>query len=191
MKAAPVSTPGEETIMPHVPTLVFSPAKILVPTDFSASSHAALQMATDLAKIYNAEIFLLHVVPMFPTGEGTEYFPETQYLNYGRGHAERRLTAHVAELTSRGTRACFAVEVGNDVVANIMMVIEREHVDMVVLSTHGLSGWRPVVFGSIAEKVIKLVQCPLLLFHSGAETAMLEQFQVAQELTNTAAISNS
>jgi nucleotide-binding universal stress UspA family protein len=47
-----------------------------------------------------------------------------------------------------------------------MEVIEREHIDMVVISTHGLSGWRPMVFGSIAEKVIKLVQCPLLLLHS-------------------------
>jgi len=39
-------------------------------------------------------------------------------------------------------------------------------VDMVVISTHGISGWHPLVFGSIAEKVVKLVQCPLLLLHS-------------------------
>jgi nucleotide-binding universal stress UspA family protein len=36
----------------------------------------------------------------------------------------------------------------------------------VVISTHGISGWHPLVFGSIAEKVVKLVQCPLLLLHS-------------------------
>jgi nucleotide-binding universal stress UspA family protein len=47
-----------------------------------------------------------------------------------------------------------------------MAVIEREHIDMVILSTHGISGWHPLVFGSIAEKVIKLVQCPLLLLRS-------------------------
>ncbi len=47
-----------------------------------------------------------------------------------------------------------------------MLVIEREHIDMVVLSTHGISGWRPLVFGSIAEKVVKQVQCPLLLLRS-------------------------
>ena len=52
-------------------------------------------------------------------------------------------------------------ETGNDVASNIMIVIERERIDMVVLSTHGMSGWRPMVFGSIAEKVVKLVQCPL------------------------------
>ena len=47
-----------------------------------------------------------------------------------------------------------------------MEVVEREHIDMVVISTHGISGWHPLVFGSIAEKVVKLVQCPLLLLHS-------------------------
>jgi hypothetical protein len=47
-----------------------------------------------------------------------------------------------------------------------MEVVEREHIDMVVISTHGISGWHPFVFGSIAEKVVKLAQCPLLLLRS-------------------------
>ncbi len=47
-----------------------------------------------------------------------------------------------------------------------MEVVEREHIDMVVISTHGISGWHPLVFGSIAAKVVKLVQCPLLLLRS-------------------------
>jgi nucleotide-binding universal stress UspA family protein len=37
---------------------------------------------------------------------------------------------------------------------------------MVVISTHGMTGWHPLVFGSIAEKVVKLVDCPLLLLRS-------------------------
>jgi nucleotide-binding universal stress UspA family protein len=47
-----------------------------------------------------------------------------------------------------------------------MDVVEREHIDMAVISTHGISGWHQLVFGSIAEKVVKLVQCPLLLRRS-------------------------
>jgi nucleotide-binding universal stress UspA family protein len=47
-----------------------------------------------------------------------------------------------------------------------MIVVEREHIDMVVISTHGISGWHPVIFGSVAGKVIKLVKCPLLLLRS-------------------------
>jgi nucleotide-binding universal stress UspA family protein len=37
---------------------------------------------------------------------------------------------------------------------------------MLVISTHGISGWRPLVFGSIAEKVVKLAECPILLLRS-------------------------
>jgi len=51
-------------------------------------------------------------------------------------------------------------------IGNIMLVIEREHIDMIVISTHGISGWRPLVFGSTAEKEVKRVQCPLLLLRS-------------------------
>jgi nucleotide-binding universal stress UspA family protein len=47
-----------------------------------------------------------------------------------------------------------------------MEVVEREQIDLVVISTHGISGWHPLIFGSIAEKVVKLVQCPLLLLRS-------------------------
>ena len=55
-----------------------------------------------------------------------------------------------------------------------MLVIEREHIDMLVISTHGISGWRPMVFGSIAEKVIKTAQCPVLLLHSAKPVTISE-----------------
>ena len=58
------------------------------------------------------------------------------------------------------------IEEGNDVAGNIMEVVEREKIDFLVISTHGITGWHPLVFGSIAEKVVKLVQCPLLLLRS-------------------------
>jgi nucleotide-binding universal stress UspA family protein len=52
-----------------------------------------------------------------------------------------------------------------------MMVLTRKRSDLMILSTHGVSGWRPMVFGSIAEKMIKLVQCPLLLLRSAKSGA--------------------
>jgi len=58
------------------------------------------------------------------------------------------------------------VEVGDDVASTILEVAEREKADMVVISTHGITGWHPLVFGSIAEKVMKLVSCPVLLLRT-------------------------
>jgi nucleotide-binding universal stress UspA family protein len=76
------------------------------------------------------------------------------------------LAACEAALASKGIKASSSIEVGNDVVGNIMLVIEREDIDMVVISTHGVSGWRPMVFGSIAEQVVKRAECALLLLRS-------------------------
>ena len=134
--------------------------------DFSPSSYAALEVATDLADHFHAELSLLNVTPVLQAGTDTDFFPQTTFAEEVRTHAEQRLDACVALLVSRGIQATANTESGNDVAGNIMMVIEREHIDMVVLSTHGMSGWRPLVFGSIAEKVVKLVQCPLMLLRS-------------------------
>lgn len=142
------------------------PAKILLPIDFSPSSQAALEMAADLAKHFHAELHLVNVIPSFPTTTLPDSIPEANYIQEARSFAERHLAKCHASLLAREVKARFSVEVGNDVVGNIMEVVEREHIDMVVISTHGISGWHPLVFGSIAEKVIKLVQCPLLLLHS-------------------------
>ena len=157
---------GEEMIMPQATTPHFIPTKILVPVDFSSSSDAALETASDLAQHFHAELYLLNVIPMLPMGTKTVSFPEVEYLHKAEGNAERQLATCDAALVSKGIKASSSIEIGNDVVGNIMLVIEREHIDMVVLSTHGISGWRPLVFGSIAEKVVKQVQCPLLLLRS-------------------------
>jgi nucleotide-binding universal stress UspA family protein len=165
--------------MPQAPASRSIPTKILLPIDFSPSSDAALEIATDLAQHFRAQLHLLNVIPMLPVVTGVDYFPETTfplettYLQESKDRAEQKLAKCIGALISRGVKASSNVEIGNDVVGNIMTVIESEHIDMVVLSTHGISGWRPLVFGSIAEKVIRLVQCPLLLLRSVEPVATL------------------
>ncbi|MGA2085285.1 MAG: universal stress protein [Terracidiphilus sp.] len=142
------------------------PTKILLPIDFSPSSQAALEMAADLAQHFHAELHLVNVIPFFPTTTLPDLIPETEFIQEARTFAERHLAKCHAALAARGIKSTSSVEVGNDIAGNIMEVVEREHIDMVVISTHGISGWHPLVFGSIAEKVVKLVQCPLLLLRS-------------------------
>jgi nucleotide-binding universal stress UspA family protein len=108
----------------------------------------------------------VNVIPEFPTTTIPDLIPEAAFLENAREYAETHLTKCKAALQTRGVKSTFSVEVGNDVVGNIMEVGDREHIDMIVISTHGISGWHPLVFGSIAEKVVKLAQCPLLLLHS-------------------------
>jgi len=142
------------------------PTRILLPIDFSPSSQAALEMAADLALHFHAELYLLNVIPFFPTTSLPDLVPEGEFIQEARTFAEQHLAKCQAALLAKGVKSSSSVEVGNDIVGNIMQVVERERIDMVVISTHGISGWHPLVFGSIAEKVVKLVQCPLLLLRS-------------------------
>ena len=142
------------------------PTKILLPIDFSASSQAALEMAYDLAGHFGAELYLMNVIPVFPTTTLPDLVPETAFIQEARTYSERHLAKCKAALAARGVSSTSSVEVGNDIAGNIMEVVDREHIDMIVISTHGISGWHPLVFGSIAEKVVKLALCPLLLLHS-------------------------
>jgi nucleotide-binding universal stress UspA family protein len=167
---------GEEILMSQRLAPYSVPTKILLPIDFSSSSDAALQMATDLAQHFHAELCLLHVVPIFSLDTTAEYVPDTEFLQGARDRGEERLDACVAVLVAKGLIARCIIEIGNDVVGNIMSVVEREHIDMMVISTHGTSGWRAVVFGSVAEKVVKLLQCPLLLLHSPKTAVATQSF---------------
>lgn len=152
--------------MPEVPALNSIPSKILVPIDFSPSSRAALAMAADLANHFNAELFLVHVIPVFTSSTMPDFVPEAKFLEQARKDAEGLFAAAKADLAGKGIRIDSCIEEGNDVAGNIMEVVDREEVDFIVISTHGISGWHPLVFGSIAEKVVKLAQCPLLLLRS-------------------------
>jgi nucleotide-binding universal stress UspA family protein len=152
--------------MSQVYALSSIPTRILLPIDFSPSSEAALEMASDLAKHFQAELFLLNVVPFFPTTTMPDFVPEESFLQDARSAVERNLAKCHKALAEKGVKSTSAIEVGNDVAGNILETIDREHIDMLVISTHGMSGWHPLVFGSIAEKVVKLVQCPLLLLRS-------------------------
>jgi nucleotide-binding universal stress UspA family protein len=145
---------------------LFIPKRILLPTDFSPSADSALELAADLALHFHAELCLLNVIPMFPTTTAYDFFPETAFLEQARRYAEAQFVVRQSAVHSKGVHSRALVESSNDVAGSIMTVIEREHVDMVVISTHGISGWRPLVFGSIAEKVVKLVECPVLLLRS-------------------------
>ena len=142
------------------------PTRILVPVDFSPSSRAALESAADLAQHFGAAIHLVHVVPMFPATTLPDFIPETKFTEEATKEAERHFAVVIKDLTGKGIKLSSSVEVGDDVASAILETVESVKADMVVISTHGLTGWHPLVFGSIAEKVMKLVACPVLLLRT-------------------------
>jgi len=144
----------------------FTATKILLPIDFSPSSEAAVEAATGFAQQFHAGIHLVHIIPEIPDFSGADFFPETAVLQERKETIEQKLDACRERLAQKGVPASFSIELGNDIVGSLMRVIKREHSDMVVISTHGMSGWHPLIFGSIAEHMIKQVYCTLLLLQS-------------------------
>jgi nucleotide-binding universal stress UspA family protein len=140
--------------MPEAYAFRTIPAKILLPIDFSPSSHVALEQATVLAQHFHADLYLVYVVP------------ESGDVEAAKKQAEENFSVSKAALSAKGIVAASSVEVENDTAGAILDVIEREKIDMVIVSTHGITGWHPLVFGSIAEKLVRLVHIPLLLVRS-------------------------
>jgi nucleotide-binding universal stress UspA family protein len=162
----------QENIMPQELVSSSGPKKVLLPIDFRSSSEAALAMGTALARSFGAELHILHVIPMLPVINGVDDFPqmepafEINFMNESRRRAEQSMAKCVGQLVDQGVKASSTTEIDNDVVDIILAAITNQHIALLTISTHGISRRRPLAFGSIAEKLIRLVQCPLMVLRS-------------------------
>src|SRR6516164_11098134 len=93
---------GEETAMPEAGTFSAVPSKILVPIDFSSSSHNALEAATELADKFHAELFLLNVIPEAPTVALPDSVTDDQIVEAAKKVAEAHLATSKKSLDGKG-----------------------------------------------------------------------------------------
>jgi universal stress protein A len=143
---------------------MFPVKKILCPVDFSRPSIEALKAAGELAQQYSAEMILVHVVqpvhpvpaPGVPAG-----FAIQDYYDERIAAARKSFAEIVAEKIPKGVAVRTKV-VRGQAADEIVREAESEGVDIIVTATHGWTGWRRFVFGSVAEKVIRLSSCPIL-----------------------------
>lgn len=146
---------------------MFPPKVILAPIDFSDHSHNALKTAAEMAKAFGAELLLAHAVPAIPRlPSATEFFHEAEYEAALHKEAEQRLAGMAKELSGKGIRARTEVGVANDVGMELLRIAEHNGADMIVIATHGMTGWHKLVFGSVAEKVVKMATCPVLVLRA-------------------------
>ena len=140
------------------------PKKILCPTDFSEPSYEGLAAAVELASHFSAELSILHVVSApqpVTAGGGAPVFDYAGYLNEMTTSAEKGLADLIRDKIPEGIPVSSEVLEGNP--ADQIVAYARENgIDMIVMATHGLTGWRRFIFGSEAEKVVRLSPCPVL-----------------------------
>lgn len=147
--------------------------RIVVPMDFSETASNALDTAIAMAKRHQAHITLLHVVdntPFVVSGEGV-MFPAYGSIGDLINHVLKSMDRLIKSKTEDDTDSAkisfsLRAEVGF-VVSTIVRIAKEEEADIIVMGTHGASGWREFFIGSNAYSVIKDAPVPVLTVPSG------------------------
>lgn len=138
---------------------------ILVPVDGSPTSYRALQEALKLAKQLKAQLALIHVM------EEIWYVDSESYLNYAELQKSVRISsekilaqAEAAVLQEGVSPTVKLLEARGDRIANVIVAeAKRWAADLIVIGTHGRSGFSHMLFGSVAEGVVRTAHVPVLL----------------------------
>lgn len=140
---------------------------ILVPHDFSSSANHAAALARDEAKLHGGKILLLHIVDLptqlpanaaiIPTDTGAPI----SVRDYAVSSAENHLQDLAARLGKDGVDATCFIRVGSPV-EEINRFVDENGVDLIVMGTHGHTGIRALIAGSVTEKVVRSAKVPVL-----------------------------
>ena len=163
---------------------MWSPERILVGSDFSASANAALEVASALARRTGAAIDLIHVVPPSPgPATGYEIVDELLANRSDSNEACRRARiqlekmAKAAELPESRVEALFG-----DPAPTLLEQRSRREPDLLVLGARGLRGLRRFVLGSLADRALRQPGCPLLLVNRSPAGGEFKKILVPLEL---------
>jgi universal stress protein A len=138
--------------------------KILVPVDFSSYSDRVLDYATTIAQGFKARVILMHVIEPF-------HYSVTDTLNVvDHDRALKTIAASLLDnsckmLHKRGLSVDIHLASGSPH-REIVKKSHLEKVNMIIMGTHGRTGLEHILFGSVAEKVLRMAPCPVLTVRS-------------------------
>ncbi len=137
--------------------------KTLVPTDFSKHSTEAIWRAADLSRRYEASVTLVYVLEpvtyALPEGHVMGTTPQLEEI---QSAFEQRLAEATAEAKAAGASNVDGTVLVGPVAAEITDFAEQGGFDLIVMGTHGRTGLRHLVLGSVAEKVVRTAPCAVL-----------------------------
>lgn len=140
--------------------------KVLVPVDFSENSGKVLSHGVEMAEKFGAEVHVLFVAQIFQ--DYSEFFvphmPVIQFEEELVASAREKMAAFLEENLEKSSHCLSKVLVG-DPAESLLQYAKDQEMDMIVMGTHGYKGLERVLFGSVAEKVVKMAPCPVLTFN--------------------------
>ena len=152
--------------------------KILCPIDFSDPSYKALKAADDLAKEFRSELLLIHVLAptqMYPavtgfaySGPGTGRYVPLAITEEIENHAAESLKMTFEQKISKDVNAKKELLKGNPA-EEIARYAEENKASAIIMGTHGFTGWKHLIIGSVTEKVVRLSKCPVITIPANEE----------------------
>jgi len=148
---------------------MFEPKNILVPTDFSKYSNAALKKAADIASTYGSDIYLLHVLGMSEQVQQcvVDYCLSSEVVEQLEKEtlkaAEDKLKKEAGAIVkSKKIKVVFDIKKGTPA-ETILREEKAKKVDLIVIASHGKTGILKQLMGSVAERVVKGAKCPVVV----------------------------
>jgi universal stress protein A len=137
--------------------------RILTPIDFSQHAGQALDYAIAWGRQLNAQLILVHVVPSL-SEVGIDMAPALPAAHLER--LEKELTRHMQRYLQRvedaGVQGDLVIAHGSPL-DEIIGIVKARRIDLIIMGSHGRSGLSHLLLGSMAEKVMRLAPCPVLI----------------------------
>jgi nucleotide-binding universal stress UspA family protein len=138
--------------------------RILIPTDFTEISESAALQGAEIAKLLNAEVYLLHVIPS--NGHYSSLNLEKPTSANVIKQVEEMIGEKMTEFSEKikeksGITPKTTIYTGN-IVNRIIEFSHREKIDQIIMGTHGASGYKEMFLGSNAQRVVTLSEIPVL-----------------------------
>ena len=147
--------------------------RIVVPVDFSERSKQVVGVASMMADHYGASIALVHVVDMaFYPFYGFSSDPMQTIEDRIVEESEAKLAQLVGDIRRSGVRADWHTLIGHPARA-VAEFVDEKSADLIVMGSHGRSGYERVVLGSISEKVLRTAHCPVLIVNTSDDVAQI------------------
>jgi nucleotide-binding universal stress UspA family protein len=148
----------------------------LVPVDFSPCSDETLAYAIMLATQLQARLTLLHVLPELALGVGPPppaALPAlVTYLHDLEAKVQQELDAHLTQVQEAGLQGD-TVLVHGVPSQGILDTARDQHVDLIIMGTHGRTRAHQMLIGSVAQQVVPRASCPILLLPTHADEIMM------------------
>jgi len=149
---------------PRTQTAHISLNRILVPVDFSPLSKKALQYALRLAREFDADVQLIHVIELDvpPMYEGWMIAPPV-ISNGSNADSAKKLKQLASSVQTAGMKPVQSIVRTGLPAQEIVEAAKQFDVDLIIIATHGYTGWKHFAIGSTAERVVRAAPCPVMV----------------------------